>query len=197
MGLFNDALDYAIQKHMGQTRKRAKLPYILHPMEVATVAASMTNDEEVLAAALLHDTVEDSDATLEEIEERFGRRVSLLVMTETEDKRYDRPPQETWKLRKAETLSILKNTKDIGVKFLWMSDKLANMRSFYRQYRKEGVAMWEHYNQKDPAEQAWYYRSIAEYLSELKEYEAYQEYISLVNVVFESVISADERSAVL
>ena len=156
MDIFEEALSFANERHSGQTRKLSTLPYILHPMEVATIAATMTQDREVLAAALLHDTVEDTDTTLEEIRERFGRRVSLLVMTETEEKRPDRPAADTWELRKEETLMILENTKDVGVKMLWMSDKLANMRSFARMYRRKGDALWQDFNQKDPDRQAWY-----------------------------------------
>lgn len=184
MDLFDRALCYAIEKHSGQRRKLANTPYILHPMEVAAIVGTMTDNQETLAAAVLHDTVEDTDATLEEIEEKFGRRVSLIVMTETEEKREGTPPSETWKLRKLETLSMLENTKDPAVKMLWLGDKLSNIRSFYRQVQKDGDAVWKRLNQKDPAEQEWYYRSIAASLASLREYDAYQEYISLVDKVF-------------
>ena len=79
---------------------------------------------------------------------------------------------------------MLENTKDSGVRILWLSDKLANMRSFARQYREQGDALWQDYNQKDPAMQAWYYYSIARYLQPLRDTDAYQEYVSLVNEVF-------------
>ena len=153
-------------------------------MEVAAIVGTMTDDQATLAAAVLHDTVEDTDATLEEIEEKFGRRVSLIVMTETEEKRGGIPPAQTWKLRKLETLAMLENTKDPSVKMLWLGDKLSNIRSFYRQIQKDGDAVWQKLNQKDPAEQEWYYRSIAASLADMCEYDAYQEYISLVDKVF-------------
>ena len=184
MDLFEQALCYAIEKHSGQRRKLSNIPYILHPMEVAAIVGTMTDDSATLAAAVLHDTVEDTDATLEELEEKFGRRVALIVMTETEEKRENLPPSETWKLRKLETLAMLENTKDPSVKMLWLGDKLSNIRSFYRQIQKDGDAVWQKLNQKDPAQQEWYYRSIAACLSDLKEYDAYGEYISLVDKVF-------------
>ena len=184
MDLFERALCYAIEKHSGQRRKLSNIPYILHPMEVAAIVGTMTDDSATLAAAVLHDTVEDTDATLEELEEKFGRRVALIVMTETEEKRENLPPSETWKLRKLETLAMLENTKDPSVKMLWLGDKLSNIRSFYRQIQKDGDAVWQKLNQKDPAQQEWYYRSIAACLSDLKEYDAYGEYISLVDKVF-------------
>ena len=184
MDLFERALCYAIEKHSGQRRKLSNIPYILHPMEVAAIVGTMTDDSATLAAAVLHDTVEDTDATLEELEEKFGRRVALIVMTETEEKRENLPPSETWKLRKLKTLAMLENTKDPSVKMLWLANKLSNIRSFYRQIQKDGDAVWQKLNQKDPAQQEWYYRSIAACLSDLKEYDAYGEYISLVDKVF-------------
>lgn len=188
MDLLERAIVFATEKHCGQVRKMAKTPYILHPLEVATVISTMTSDKELLAAGVLHDTVEDTDTTIEEIRDVFGKNVSLLVMTETEDKREDRPPADTWELRKEETLLILKNTTDIRVKMLWLGDKLSNMRSFAREYRKKGDDVWSSLNQKDPAKQAWYYKSIAEGLKELSHYDAYREYMALVNEVFKDYL---------
>lgn len=184
MELFDEALIFACEKHSGQRRKLSDAPYILHPMEVASIVATMSDNQELLSAAVLHDTVEDAGATLEEIRERFGKRVSLLVMTETEDKRADRPPKETWKLRKEETLTILEHTKDIDVKKLWLGDKLSNIRSFYRGHNAQGDDFWKNFHQSDPAQQEWYYRTIAKCLSELKDYDAYKEFVNLIDLTF-------------
>lgn len=184
MELFDEALIYACEKHSGQRRKLSDLPYILHPMEVASIVSTMTDSQEMLAAALLHDTVEDADSTFEEIKEKFGKRVALLVLTETEDKRAERPPAETWRQRKEETLTILQNTHDIDVKKLWLGDKLSNVRSFYREYAENGPEFWNNFNQSDPVQQKWYYTTIADALSELKDYEAYKEYVRLIGLIF-------------
>ena len=192
MTKFERALCFAIEKHSGQTRKIHNSPYILHPLEVAAIVGTMTNDEDTLCAAVLHDTVEDTDTTLEEITENFGKRVSLLVMTETENKRSDRPAAETWHLRKEETLIMLEHTKDVSVKMMWLGDKLSNIRSFAREYRKRGDALWQNLNQKDPARQAWYYKKIVGCLSELSEYDAYREYVSLVEYVFKDYVGGNE-----
>ena len=185
MSLFDDALSFAIEAHRGMYRKGDKIPYILHPMEAAVIAASMTQDTEIIAAALLHDTVEDTSVTLEEIKERFGSRIAELVSSETEDKREELPPDETWQIRKEESLELLRNTDDLGVKILWLSDKLSNMRSFFRKYEKCGDALWQEFNQKRKDKQFWYYNTIAELLSDLKEYEALKEYKWLITKVFE------------
>lgn len=184
MDVFDEAVCFAVRKHSGQVRKLSTVPYIVHPLEVAAIVGTMTDDKEILAAAVLHDTVEDTDTTPEEILEHFGKRVYLLVSTETEDKREDRPPAETWELRKEETLLILENTKDIGVKMMWLGDKLSNIRSFRRQYDKIGHKVWQSLNQKDPAKQGWYYSMVAKYLSDLKDFDAYREYVSHVNHIF-------------
>ena len=188
MDIFDEALCFAVEKHSGQVRKLNFSPYILHPLEVAEIVGTMTNDKEVLAAAVLHDTVEDTDTTLEEIKAKFGKRVSLLVMTETEDKRVDKPPAETWEQRKEETLVVLEHTKDKSVKMMWLGDKLSNIRSFAREYRKKGDKLWQSFNQKNPEKQAWYYMRIADALSELREYDAYTEFISHIKYVFKDYI---------
>jgi len=86
--------------------------------------------------------------------------------------------------RKTDSLLMLKHTKDIGVKIMWMGDKLSNMRSLYRAHKKLGKDVWQGLNQKDPAKQEWYYRTIAEYVSELKDTVAYREYMILLEEVF-------------
>ena len=68
----DSAIKYAIDKHQGQLRKREGTPYILHPLEAAAIANDLTKDENVLIAAVLHDTVEDTEATIEEVREKFG-----------------------------------------------------------------------------------------------------------------------------
>lgn len=184
MDVFDRAICFAAEKHSGQTRKMNKVPYIVHPLEVAAIVGTMTEDKDVLAAAVLHDTVEDTDTTIEEIRENFGKRVALLVGTETEDKREDRPPAETWELRKQETLLILQHTKDMGVKMMWLGDKLSNIRSFRREYEIKGHGVWQALNQKDPAKQAWYYRTVAKYLTDLEDCAAYKEFKAHIDYIF-------------
>lgn len=184
MNIFDEAIRFATNAHSGMYRKDSKTPYMLHPMEAAAIAGSMTNDINVLAAALLHDTVEDTAVTLEDIKDHFGSRIAELVKSETEDKREELPPDMTWQIRKEESIEELRNTDDIGVKILWLSDKLSNMRSFYRIHNERGDELWQDFNQTDPAKQFWYYNTIAELLSDLKGFEAWQEYRWLINKVF-------------
>jgi myo-inositol-1(or 4)-monophosphatase len=165
-------------------RKKSDAPYILHPMEAAVIVGTMTDDQNLIAAAALHDVVEDAGITIEEIEARFGKRVRELVESETEDKRADLPPASTWRIRKEESLSVLKNTDDIAVLMVWLGDKLANMRSIYRDWKIEGDAMWQRFNQKDVNQQSWYYRSIVELTARLSDTSAWLEYKTLTELVF-------------
>ena len=184
MELVSEAIVFAAKAHDGMRRKKSGAPYILHPMEAAVIVGTMTDDQNLIAAAALHDVVEDAYITIEEIEERFGKRVRELVASETEDKRAELPPSETWRVRKEESLAILKNTDDIGVLMVWLGDKLANMRSLYRDFKEEGNAMWQRFNQKNPDEQAWYYKSIIDLTKPLSDTSAWLEYKTLTELVF-------------
>ena len=184
MELVSEAIAFAVKAHDGMRRKKSSVPYILHPMEAAVIVGTMTDDQNLIAAAALHDVVEDAGITIEEIEERFGKRVRELVQSETEDKRDHLPPAETWRIRKEESLAVLKNTEDIGVLMVWLGDKLANMRSLYRDWKVEGDAMWQRFNQKDAREQAWYYHSIVTLTRRLSDTSAWIEYKTLTELVF-------------
>ena len=182
--LFDRAAVFAIHAHAGAVRKREPIPYILHPMEVAAIAASMTEDREVLAAAMLHDTVEDAGVTVQEIEAAFGPRVAALVAHESEDKHRELPPSVSWRLRKEESLARLRDCGDIAVKMLWVADKLSNLRQVYREWLTLGPAVWAVFNQKDPAQQQWYYESSLELTRELRDTAAWQELSRLVGIIF-------------
>ena len=184
MELVSEAIAFAVKAHDGMRRKKSEAPYILHPMEAAVIVGTMSDDQNLIAAAALHDVVEDAGITIEEVEERFGKRVRELVKSETEDKRADLPPSDTWRIRKEESLAVLKNTDDIGVLMVWLGDKLANMRAIYRDWKVEGDAMWQRFNQKNVNEQAWYYFSIVKLTERLSDTSAWLEYKTLTELVF-------------
>ena len=184
MELVSEAIAFAAKAHDGMRRKTSNVPYILHPMEAAVIVGTMTADQNVIAAAALHDVVEDTDITIEEIEKSFGMRVRVLVESETEDKRADLPPAATWRIRKEESLAVLSGTDDMAVLMVWLGDKLANMRAIYRDFKANGNAMWQKFNQKDAREQAWYYRSISKLTERLSHTAAWQEYKTLTELVF-------------
>lgn len=182
--LVSEAIVFAANAHDGMRRKRRDIPYVLHPMEAAVIIGTMTDNQEVIAAGVLHDVVEDAGITIEEIGEKFGERVKVLVASETEDKRADLPPEDTWRIRKEESLEKLKSTDDIEILMLWIGDKLSNIRTVYRDYLVEGDGVWDRFNQTDVSAQAWYYRSIMKYTERLSYTLAWQEYKTLVEKIF-------------
>lgn len=184
MELVSEAIIFAAKAHDGMRRKKRMAPYILHPMEAAVIVGTMTDDQDLIAAAALHDVVEDAGVTIEEVEAKFGKRVRELVEAETEDKREDQPPAETWRIRKEETLAVLEKTDDMDVLMVWIGDKLANMRAIYRDWKIEGDAMWQRFNQKDPKEQGWYYATIVKLTERLSHTSAWLEYKTLTEIVF-------------
>lgn len=184
MDLVSEAIAFAVKAHDGMRRKTSKIPYIMHPLEAAVIVSSMTDDQNLIAAAVLHDVVEDTVITIEEIEEKFGERIKELVSSETEDKRSNLPPTDTWRIRKEESLNVLKNTEDIGVLMLWIGDKLANLRAIYRDWKVVGDAVWDKFNQKDIKEQEWYYKTIAKLTDRLADTSAWLEYKTLTDIVF-------------
>ena len=173
------AIAFATKAHEGQYRKGTMRPYIVHPVEVSDIVASMTKDEEVISAAVLHDTVEDcEDVTVEILEKEFGSRVASIVAQESEDK------TKTWKERKGITIEHLK-TAPREVKMVALGDKLSNMRDIDRDYPVHGEELWNRFRMKDKKMIAWYYCGIRDSLK--KDFEgvpAYEEYCRLVEKNF-------------
>jgi myo-inositol-1(or 4)-monophosphatase len=106
MELVSEAIMFAVKAHDGMRRKKSELPYILHPMEAAVIVGTMSDDQNLIAAAALHDVVEDAGVTLEEVEMRFGKRVRELVGAETEDKRADLPPKIPGRIGRGGSLKV-------------------------------------------------------------------------------------------
>jgi len=178
------AIIFAVKKHEGQKRKGTDIPYIVHPLEALSIASTLTNDEDVLSAAVLHDVVEDCGVSFDKIKSKFGRETARLVAADTENKRESESAEYTWKIRKQETLNHIEKM-DKSSKIIVLADKLSNMRAIYRDYDSLGDALWQRFNCKSKQEQCWYYESIEKLLRE--EFEATAaliEYKELINKVF-------------
>ena len=176
--LLAKAIAFAAEAHKTQTRKGGNIPYIVHPMEAASVVATMTDDAHLIAAAVLHDTVEDvENVTAETLEREFGAHVADLVAAESEDKSL------SWHERKQATLDRLTDA-DEEILMLALGDKLSNMRAIHRDYLAVKNELWKRFHQTDKREQAWYYRTLAEKFKPLTRFNAYAEYVRLVNAVF-------------
>ena len=177
--MIQKAAVFAAKAHEGMMRKGSRIPYIYHPMEVALIVAQMTDDPEVIAAAYLHDVLEDTSVTPEEIQGEFGARVLSLVQAESEDKSL------TWKERKANTVAHLKRAPR-EVKLLTLGDKLSNMRSTARDYMVIGDEIWQRFNEKHRESHRWYLEGILDGLEELRELAQFQELERLYHMVYEA-----------
>ncbi|MBQ4068159.1 MAG: bifunctional (p)ppGpp synthetase/guanosine-3',5'-bis(diphosphate) 3'-pyrophosphohydrolase [Lachnospiraceae bacterium] len=174
------AIRFAMDCHHGQTRKGTDIPFIVHPLEVMNILYGMKADANLVIAGLLHDVVEDTDTTIEEIRATFGDDVAGLVGGHTEDK------SKTWEERKE---TEIRDTllAPLRLKMLVLADKLANMRSIKKDYTKLGNALWERFN-AGLRQQAWYYGEMTEALEDMQDYpemeQYYCEFVGLYKDVF-------------
>lgn len=175
--MIRKAAEFAKRVHEGKVRKGSEIPYIVHPMEAAVIVSGLTGDPEVISAALLHDVIEDTDTTYEELREEFGKRVADLVLAESEDK------AKTWKERKGATIERLK-TAPREVKAVCLGDKLSNLRSTAADYLAKGDEVWKKFRVPDKKEHEWYYRGVFEQLADFKGEVAYEESLRLMKNLF-------------
>lgn len=186
--MIDRAIVFAANVHKGQFRKGNRQPYIFHPLEVLNLVSLMTEDTEILCAAVLHDTVEDTDASIEDIKREFGERVAKIVAYETENKRGQVNKEGTWVERKQESLDALSKVDDIGAKMVCLGDKVSNLRSFHLLELQQGEQFWNNFNMKDPKMHYWYYNELAKHLSDLNDTAVYKEYLFLIDTIFSKYI---------
>ena len=184
MGILEKAIIFAAERHEGMFRKASDVPYIVHPLEAVSIAAGITSDKEVLAATVLHDVVEDTPTTMDDIVAIFGTRIAMLIDSDNEDKMMDIPPSESWEQRKVATIKYFESASR-DEKILLLADKLSNIRSLSRDYARFGDNVWEKFNQKSKNMHEWYYREIARVTSDLSDYTAHQELCSHIDSLFE------------
>ena len=176
--LFDKAAQFAIEAHKGTERRGKGSPYIIHPMEAATIVANITNDPEMLAAAILHDTVEDTDVTIEQIEEQFGPRVARLVNTDTAMK------GDSWRARREVQIERFRQS-DLDSQIVALGDKLSNLRAIALDYKVLGDTLWSRFHAPEGKKDIeWYYSSIADALVHLADTAPYQEFLSLLEETF-------------
>ena len=210
--LISKAINFAVEKHssvknpdgtIGQKRKGSNLPYIVHPIEVWQILRNNDCSVEAQVAGLLHDTLEDTKATPEEIKEAFGEEILSLVLTESEDK------SKTWKERKQHTIDHLLElatrmsreqkggissdfsnensgtSKNRDILCVTCADKLSNCRAQLYDYKQIGDALFDRFNkQSTPELQAWYYKSIVKALAPLKGMKMYDELCEVVKELY-------------
>jgi GTP pyrophosphokinase len=140
LGVVEKAYEFASRQHAGQQRASGE-PFVAHPLEAAHIVAEMRLDTLSVAAALLHDTVEDTGATIEEITHEFGAQVAHIVEGVTKINKIDfasREEQQAENVRKM----VLAMVDDIRVVMIKLADRLHNMRTleYLPRERQEKVA---------------------------------------------------------
>ena len=181
--ILDRAIIFAVKAHAGTERRGKGYPYIVHPMEAVEIVATMTKDQELLAAAILHDTVEDTNVTIDQIRDEFGDRVASLVASESDVMPEGVSEEDSWHARKQAAIDRLSNASH-DAKIVALGDKLSNMRAIARDYAEQGDKLWNIFHTNDPKEHEWHSRGLAEALKELEDTFAYQEFVKLINQVF-------------
>ena len=185
------ALQYAARAHDGAVRKGTRIPYIIHPIEVAMQIILLYKEGndgkpltdaqvETAATGALHDVVEDTDKTVQDIAASFNDRIAALVADESENKRPGQCAADTWQIRKEEALLHLRQAP-VDAKIIALSDKFSNLRSIVSDYNRIGAQLWERFHQRDPKKHAWYYQSILDVVPELSGTGMYREYQELLS----------------
>ena len=181
--LLDRAVVFAVKAHSGAERRGKGTPYIIHPMEAVSIVATMTRDQELLAAAALHDTIEDTGTTEAELREAFGERVASLVASESDTVIEGMSSGESWHMRKQAAIERLA-AAPVEVKMVALGDKLSNMRAIAQDYASMGDALWQRFHVKEKREHEWHYRGLAASLSQLRGMAAYDEFTTLIERVF-------------
>jgi (p)ppGpp synthase/HD superfamily hydrolase len=154
---FVEAVGWAVWLHDAQVRKASSTPYVAHLLAVSSLVLEYGGDEDEAIAALLHDALEDTNATRADVEERFGGRVAGLVAACSDTERRPKPP---WRERKEQFLARLRSQPDPSVLRIVAADKIHNSRSMVRDHRDLGAELWDRFN-AGPRDQVWYHREVA------------------------------------
>lgn len=151
--MIEKAFQFALAKHEGHYRKGTNIPYITHPFAVGMILKHHQYSDKIVAAGILHDTLEDTDTTQDELLKQFGQEVLELVQAASEEDK-----SLSWEKRKRQTIDeiSLKTTKQLAV---ITADKLHNIRSIQDDVDMSGEVVWNRFNRGKP-EQAWYYMSV-------------------------------------
>ena len=181
--LFDRAVNFAVKAHSGTERRGKGFPYIIHLMEAVEIVATITPDQELLSAAMLHDTVEDTPVTVDDLRKEFGDRVASIVEAESDVHNEGESEHESWHRRKQEAIDRI-TAAPMEAKIVALGDKLSNMRAIARDYAQIGDGLWKLFHVTEKSEHEWHYRGLAHALKDLEVTQAYREFVYLIEEVF-------------
>ncbi len=176
-----EKLDYAIlfatKAHDGQRRKTDNVDMIFHPFTVGMMLKSYGMSDDCVIAGILHDVVEDTKYTIEDIKNIFGENVSKIVKEVTENKSL------SWEERKKESIEKMKSASLEG-KMVACADKINNLETLYDLYKEKGEKVWEAFN-RPYEKQKWYYTEMYNAITENAEYnELFERYNKILKNIF-------------
>lgn len=149
-----EAAEFAARCHDGQLRKSGE-PYIIHPLEVAKILISYGMDDSCIIASLLHDVIEDTDVTKEEVAQRFSPEIAELVDGVTKLGRINYTSKEEQQVENLRKM-LLAMAKDIRVIMIKLADRLHNMRTLeYQTEDKSGARPWRPLKSTPPLPTVW------------------------------------------
>ena len=181
--LLDRAIIFAVKAHAGTERRGKGFPYIVHPMEAVEIVATITPDQELLAAAALHDVIEDTDVSADQLRAEFGDRIANLVVSESDVFPEGVSEEDSWRARTQAAIDRLAAAPR-DAKIVAMGDKLSNMRAIARDYAVKGDELWKIFHAPDPGDHEWHYRGLANSLRDLKDTFAFKEFESLINQIW-------------
>jgi len=161
---FAKAVEFAADRHI-KPRKGTEIPYVSHLMGVSSLVLEFGGNEDEAIAGMLHDVVEDTETTNEEVREQFGNAVADIVAGCSETKCADGSSRERpWKDRKDDYIAHVQAVETSpSVLLVSMADKLHNLQSILHDYRRIGDALWARFNPAAGKEGTlWFYRTLAE-----------------------------------
>lgn len=161
MNIIEKAIEKAAIAHRLQERKGSSIPYITHPYTVGMILMEAECSKEMIAAGILHDTIEDAGLTFEDIRREFGDKIAQIV-DGCSEKNKDLP----WEIRKRHTIEYLKDAPE-DIKVVACADKLSNIRSMVFDYERIADEVWERFNAGEK-QQKWYYTGLVESLCNME-----------------------------
>lgn len=173
--LIEKALLLALRAHEGQERKEQPIPYIVHPVEVALILAKHGFPDPVIAAALVHDTVEDTPVTLEDVRRELGEEVAALVAPVTHD------DSLSWDDKKKAYVESVRGASE-AVKAISVADKIANAESLIAAAGKQGTGIWAHFK-RGRDKKLWFEHAMLDMLRESWQNPLVDEYAELVSAM--------------
>lgn len=173
------ALRFATNAHSGQFRKTTKIPYIVHPISVMQILINNNASDDAVMAGILHDTLEDTPTTENDLRCIFGDHITDLVIGASEPDK-----SEPWEARKIHTIETLNQTDDLEQLMVVCADKLSNISSIATDLGKYGNEIWTRFN-RGYEQQKWYYCSLAKIFEKhINKSQLFKEYIAITHQIF-------------